>query len=70
MRTPHVRSFFSALEEKTVAYQHFRRPKCAPSHTFFGIAGSLLAPSVQNVKNRPRKSVHFVILSEFRGHEH
>ena len=48
MRTPHVRSFFSALEEKTVAYQHFRRPKCAPSHTFFGIGASL--PSAANAE--------------------
>lgn len=70
MRTPHVRSFFSALEEKTVAYQHFRRPKCAPSHTFFGIAISIPGTTLRNVENWCRRAMHFVFLPELSVHWH
>lgn len=69
MRTPHVRAFFCA-RRKTVAYQHFRRPKCAPSHTFFGIGAFL--PSAANAKRGKLvpKTMHFEILPEFRDHGH
>ena len=62
-----MRGFFN---EKNVADQHFRCQKCAPSHTFFRIEGPFPAHPVQNVENRSRKLLHFVIISESRGHVH
>ena len=65
-----MRGFSFALNEKNVADQHFRCQKCAPSHTFFRIEGSFPAHPVQNVENRSRKPLHFVIHSELSVHGH
>lgn len=65
-----MRGFSFVLNEKNVADQHFRCQKCAPSHTFFRIEGPFPAPPVQNVENRSRKPMHFVIHSEFSARCH
>lgn len=70
MRTPHVRSFFSALEEKLSHINIFDAQNARRRTLFLELGLSFPALPTQNVENRRRKTVHFVILPEFRDHGH
>jgi hypothetical protein len=65
-----MRGFSFAHNDNSVVHQHFRSPKCATSHTFFGIAISIPGTTLRNVENWCRRAMHFVFLPELSVHWH
>lgn len=70
MRTPHVRSFFLRSKKKLSHINIFDVQNVRRRTLFSEFGLSFPALPTQNVENRRRKTVHFVILPEFRDHGH